>query len=185
MTNSSIFKFKTSGSQTFILIFLVLVLIGLAERVLYDLSRTIVGPTYNYVNDLTTLLLHTVSATVIIVVAVVINVAVAEKKEKYAIILIPYFVTAIALGLQVAIEAAIYFAFHHTPLQFYLVMSTLVLIPSVLIYFIQKNYIPSEPTEVFDSDSTWWTLGRVIGVIILIPILLVILWFIFGFYFRF
>ena len=172
MNNSSIFKFKTSGSQTFILVFLVLVLIGLVERVLYDLSRTVIGTTYSYINDLPTLLLHTIFAIVIIVVAVTVNVAVSEKKDKYAMILIPYFVTAIALGLQVAVEAAIYFANHHTPVQFYLVMSSLVIIPSVLIYLIQKRYIPLEPSEESDSNSLWWSPWRIlVGIILLLVVL--------------
>src|SRR3989338_5741566 len=139
MSELSIFRYKISGSQVFILILLVLVLIGLSERILYDLSRTIAGTSYNYFEDLTTILIHTIFVSIIIALAAIINVTVSEKKEKYAIVMIPYFITSIVLGIQVAIEAAVYFAGHHTQLQFYLVMTMLCVIPSVLIYMIQKN----------------------------------------------
>lgn len=182
MFNSpSLFKYKMSGSQTFILAFLVVVLVGLSERILYDLSRTIVGPTYSYINDLATLLLHAVFVVVIIVVAVVVNIAAAEKKEKYAVVLIPYFITAIALALQLAIEAAIYFTNHHTPAEFYLVMTSLVVISSVLIYYIQKRYIPPEPSDTVGivSSMSW---PRIVGGVI---VLLFILFLVGGYFLRF
>ncbi len=173
INSSSLFKYKGSGSQTFILTLLVVVLVGLSERILYDLSRTIVGPTYNYINDLATLLLHTVFAVVIIVVAVVINISVAEKKEKYAVVLIPYFITAIALALQVAVEAAIYFTNHHTKTEFYLVMTSLAAISSMLIYYIQKRYIPPEPSDTAGpAPSMSWV--RIIGLLFIILLALIV-----------
>lgn len=142
--SSSLFKYKLSGTSGFAIVILVLVLVGLGERVLYDISRIFVGDNFSYLNDLSTLLVHTIFVTLLIVVAVIINVGVAEKKEKYAVVLIPYFVMAIVLMLHVAFEAAVYFYFHHTQFQFYLVMSTLVIISSMLIYLIQQRYIPEE-----------------------------------------
>lgn len=147
MDNSTgLFKHKISGASGFVMVLLVLVLIGLGERALYDLSRIFVGDNFSYFDDLATLLVHTLFVAPLIIIAVVINVTVAEKKEKYAVVIIPYFVTAIALTLQVALEAAVYFYGHHTMFQFYLVMSTLVIITSMLIYFIQKRYVPLELT---------------------------------------
>lgn len=169
MENSlNLFRHKISGASGFALVLLVLVLVGLGERVLYDISRIFVGDDFNYFNDLSTLLVHTLFATFLIVVAVVINILVTERKEKYAIVLIPYFVMAIALTIQVALEAAVYFYSHHTQFQFYLVMSTLVIVSSMLIYFVQKRYVP---VEVSGSDSSrsnshtifFWILGVIIG----------------------
>lgn len=136
-----------TGASGFAVVLLVLVLIGLGERVLYDISRIFVGADFDYFNDLSTILAHTLFVMFLIILAVVINVVVSEKKEKYAIVLIPYFVMAITLALQVALEAGVYFYGHHTQFQFYLVMSTLVIVSSMLIYFIQKRYIPAESTD--------------------------------------
>lgn len=148
MGNSySLSKYKISGASGFVLVLLVLALVGLGERALYDLSRIFVGPNFSYFNDLATLIVHTLFVSLIIIVAVVANILVAERKEKYAVVLIPYFVMAIALTLQVALEAAFYFYGHHTMFQFYLVMSTLVIVSSMLIYFMQKRYTPPELTE--------------------------------------
>lgn len=138
--SKSIFKYQIHGAASFAVVLLVLVLIALGERVLYDLSRIFVGPTFNYLTDLSTLIVHTLFVSALIIIAAVVNVVMAEKKEKYAIVLIPYFVMAIALTIQVALEASIYFYFNHTQFQFYLVMSTLVIVTTSLIYFIQKHY---------------------------------------------
>ena len=187
MENSlNLFKYKVSGASGFVLVLLVLVLIGLGERILYDLSRIFVGDNFNYFNDLSTLLVHTLFVTFLIVVAVVVNITVAEKKEKYAIVLIPYFVMAIALTIQVALEAAVYFYLHHTQFQFYLVMSTLVIVSSMLIYFVQKRYVSryvpvetSERNNYYRSERTviFWILGVILG----IPLLLYVL---VAFFFR-
>ena len=171
--SSSLFKYKISGASGFAVVLLVLVLVGLGERVLYDLSRIFAGPQFNYFNDLSTLLVHTLFVTLLIVVAVVVNIAVAEKKEKYAIVLIPYFVLAIALTIQVALEAAVYFYSHHTMFQFYLVMTTLVAVTSMLIYFVQKRFIPVEITRTDSSTKSWtsvivWILGLIVGVSLLL-----------------
>lgn len=181
MENSTnIFNYKIGGASIFVVVLLVLVLIGLGERVLYDISRIFAGPNFSYFNDLSTLLLHTVFVMILLAVAVVINVVVAEKKEKYAIVLIPYFVMAIALTLQVALEAGVYFYSHHTQLQFYLVMSALVIVTSMLIYFVQKRYVPVELTvsgkpvhaRIVTRSILW-----IIGIFLLLPLLLGLLFF--------
>ena len=181
MENStSLFKYKINGASGFALVLLVLVLIGLGERILYDLSRVFIGDNFNYFNDLPTLLLHALFVMVLIIVAVVVNIAVAEKKQKYAMILIPYFVMAIALTLQVAIESGIYFYYHHNPFQFYLVISTLVIVTSLLIYFIQKRFVPIEISEPDSYRRSWtngllWILGILLGVPLLLYIVAMIL----------
>ena len=169
-----------SGASGFVLVLLVLVLVGLGERVLYDISRLFVGDNFSYFNNLPTLLVHTLFVMFLIVVAVAINVAVAERKEKYAVVLVPYFVMAIALTLQVALEAAIYFYSHHTQFQFYLIMSTLVIISSMLIYFVQKRYVPIEMSESTSPGSGshavfFWVLGIIIGGPLLLYVLAMIL----------
>ncbi len=156
MENSSnLFRYKISGSSGFILVLLVLTLIGLGERVLYDLSRVFVGPTFDYFDDLQTLIVHALFVMVLIVVAVFVNVAVAEKRQKYAIILIPYFILSIVLTIQVVLEAGVYFTFHHTQFQFYLVMSSLVIVISMLMFVVQRNYVPVE----VESDRSGGLLG--------------------------
>lgn len=170
----SLFKYKMSGTSGFVLVLLVLALIGLGERVLYDLSRIFAGPDFSYFDDLATLLVHTVFVMILIVLAVVINVTVSEKKEKYAIVLIPYFILAIALTIQVSLEAAVYFYFHHTQFQFYLIMSSLVVVCSMLVYVIQRNYLPVEvPVSSYRPGFTviFWVLGVLLG----IPLLLYVL----------
>lgn len=177
MENSTnLFKYKVGGMSGFVLVLLVLVLVGLGERVLYDISRIFVGSQFNYFNDLSTLMVHTLFVMLLIIVAVVVNIAVAEKKTKYAIVLIPYFVMAIALTMQVAIEAAVYFYFHHTQFEFYLVMSALVIVSSMLIYFVQKRYVPIEASISTGSGSGGhtvfvWVLGVVLGVPLLLYII--------------
>lgn len=159
------------------MVLLVLVLVGLGERVLYDISRLFVGDGFNYFNDLSTLIVHTLFVALLLVVAVIVNVLVAEKKEKYAMVLIPYFVLAIALTIQIALEAAVYFYSHHTQFQFYLIMSTLVIVTSLFIYFIQKRFVPVETSEPDSYRRSWattiifWILGVLIGVSLLLYVL--------------
>ncbi len=174
MENSlNLFKYKVSGASGFAVVLLVLVLIGLGERVLYDISRIFVGDNFNYFNDLSTLLVHTLFVILLVVVAVVVNIAVAEKKAKYAVVLIPYFVMAIALTIQVALEAAVYFYYHHTQFQFYLVISALVIVSSMLIYFVQKRYVPVETSRADSYRRPWATVTFwVLGVLVGVPLLL-------------
>lgn len=167
----NLIKFKVSGAQSFIMILLTAVIVGLVERILYDLTRTIIGTDYSYINDLSTITLHAIFAGILIFVAVVVNVNVAEKREKYAIVLFPYFITSIFLGLQVALEAATYFTYHHTQFQFYLVMTFLCAVPSMLIYFIQKNFIPYE-----SSGSVLRIRGFIVGFVIISIIAMLFFW---------
>ncbi|MDP4001489.1 MAG: hypothetical protein Q8P69_00365 [bacterium] len=181
MDNSTnLFKHKISGASGFVLVLLVLVLVGLGERVLYDLSRIFVGDNFNYFDDLATLIVHTLFVVPLIIIAVIASVTVTEKREKYAVVLIPYFVMAIALTLQVALEATFYFYGHHTMFQFYLVMSTLVVISSMLIYFIQKRYVPPESTE--ERSHSGQSFGA--KVIMVIGGFLLLLFIVINFFFR-
>lgn len=173
MTNFSLSNHKLTGAGGFIIVLLVLVLIGLGERVLYDLSRWLAGPDFNYFTDLATLLVHTIFVSILIAIAAIVNVGVAEKREKYAIVIIPYFIMAVGLAIQVAFEAMIYFYGHHTPLQFYLVMSTLVIVTTLLIYFIQKRYVPVQ--EISRVGSALWSVGRVLFIVFLVGISMVLL----------
>ena len=113
---------------------------------------------------------------ILIAIAVLVNVAVAERKQKYAIILIPYFILSLALTIQVALEAAVYFYNHHTQPQFYLVMSALVIVCSMLIHLVQRNYIPVEVTESGSYRSPWATaLFWILGVLLGLPLLFFLL----------
>lgn len=179
MENSSdLFKYKMSGTTIFVMALLVLVLVGLGERVLYDLSRTFAGAQFNYFNDLSTLIVHTIFVIILIAVAVLVNVAVAEKRQKYAIILIPYFILSLALTLQVSLEAAVYFYDHHTQLQFYLVMSALVIVCSMLIYVVQRNYVPLEVAKS-GGRSLWVTVVFWIAIVLFLGVPLLHLLFVF------
>ncbi len=176
MENQSLTKYKMSGVSGFVMVLLVLVLIGLGERVLYDISRLFVGNDFSYINDLSTLLVHALFVMILIVVAVGINMWVADRKAKYALVLIPYFVMALVLTLQVALEAAVYFYYHHTTFQFYLVMASLIIVTTMLIYLIQKRYTPPEPDaeeatgakafNIFGSAARV-ILGTIVGLILI------------------
>lgn len=139
----SIFKKKLTGGEIFFVTILFFAILALCEKVLFDLARW-TDNRYDYFDNLTTIVTHAIFALVILVISVVVNIVVGERKEKYALAIIPYFLTSIAISLQVALQIVVYFVNHHTQLQFYLVMIAFVAVASFLIYWIQKRYDPEK-----------------------------------------
>lgn len=130
-----------TGSGLVIVILLVLALIGLGERVLYDLSRSIVGTigSFGYFDNPRVIAVHGFFIIGLLILTAIVNYA-ARNKEKYAIALIPYFIMSAVLAVQLAIQLGVYFTQHHNDFQFYLVMSLLVIVSSYAIYHMQSNY---------------------------------------------
>ena len=63
-----------------------------------------------------------------------------QKREKYAVVLLPYFFTSLILTIQLIIQISFYFYNHHTKLQFYIVMPLIICILTIAIYYIQNLY---------------------------------------------
>lgn len=138
----SIFTTRLTGSGMFIITLLVLSLIALGERILYDLARLFAPPPLDYINNLSVILVHAFFVIPLIIISVIINVMVVTHKQKYAIVLIPYYVFTIVMALQLAFEWGVYFANHHTVIQFYIVMVIFVAVCTYGIYYIQSKFQP-------------------------------------------
>jgi hypothetical protein len=140
--NHSIWHHKVTPGSGFITGLLVLALVALGERVLWDLARVFGGEPLNYFKNLDIIIVHSFFILPLLIVCILVNVLLREGKQKYAIVLIPYFVLSIVLALQLALQVAVYFTNHHTTLEFYIVMSLMALICTVAIYYIQDRYVP-------------------------------------------
>ncbi len=145
----NLFKTEFTGSGWAILILLVLALIGLGERVLYDLARTFASPIgdFGYFNNPQVITVHAFFVVGLLILTLAVNYVFGRKKEKYALALIPYFLASIVLAVQLAIQLGAYFTTHHNNLQFYLVMSLLVVVTSYGIFHIQNNYKKDRDTR--------------------------------------
>lgn len=134
-------KFTSMGSIVMFLLTVALVLLG--ERVLYDVARSFTHDnigSFGYFNNGQAILSHVFVVFPILVITFLLNYTLGQRKQKYAIILFPYFITSIILSLQLALELAWYFALNHNDTQFYLVMVLLVLTTTFAVYFVQNNY---------------------------------------------
>ena len=138
--DASIFTTKLTGSGAMIITLLVLSLIALGERVLYDIGRIFAPAPLDYFSNLNVILVHALFVIPLLIISIVINVAISNHKHKYAIVLIPYYVFSIIMALQLALQMGVYFANHHTTLQFYIVMSVFVAVCTYGIYYIQSKY---------------------------------------------
>jgi len=139
-SEQNIFKTKFSTLGAFIVILLGCSILALAERVIYDLSRLVAPPPLDYFNNLSVIILQAGFVILFIIIALVVNLVVSGKKEKYAIALVPYFVVSIYLVVQIVFQLSVYFYNHHTTFEFYVVMSLLVLASTYGIYNIQSRY---------------------------------------------
>lgn len=131
---------KLGAGQVFIIIILLISLFALCERILYDLSRTVVGDGFDYVDNMKTIFVHAIFIVPVLAISIVINVFVGQQKQKYSVVLMPYFITSIILAVQLVCEIAIYFANHHTKLELYVVLLAIIAIVSYAIWFIQRLY---------------------------------------------
>ncbi len=128
------------AGQGFIVVILMISLVAICERVLFDLSRTIVVPDYHYFDSLQTIMVHALFIVPVLVAFIIINVLVGQYREKYAVILMPYFVTAMLLTMQLIVEITVYFANHHTTAELYVVLFCIVFIASYAIWYVQNLY---------------------------------------------
>ena len=131
--------YNLSSFNIFSIIFLLASLLLLSERALYDIARIFVGPNYDYLNSLNTILAHAMFIIPVFVFSIILNMLIGEKLKKYAVVVIPYLITSIILIAQLSIQVITYFYDHHTNWQLYVVMTVLALISSVSIYVIQNR----------------------------------------------
>ncbi|OGE87582.1 MAG: hypothetical protein A3J07_02585 [Candidatus Doudnabacteria bacterium RIFCSPLOWO2_02_FULL_49_13] len=140
----SLWHYKMTPGTGFVITLLVLALVALGERVLYDLGRLYAPLPLDYFQNLSVIVVHSFFIIPLLIVSIIVNALVGHKKEKYAIVLIPYFVLSIVLALQLILQIAIYFGFHHTSFQFYVVMTVLVAVCTIAIFYIQDKYNPKK-----------------------------------------
>ena|SRR3989344_1457814 len=133
---------KLTPTGTLIITVLVLALVALGERILYDLARTFAGGDLNYFDNLDVIIVHSFFVIPLLIVSIVISAMFGINRGKKAMVLIPYFVFSIVMALQLVLQVSVYFANHHTKLQLYIVMLLLIFISSLAIYYIQKRYNP-------------------------------------------
>ena len=132
---------KLTPSNGFVIVLLVLVILALGERVLYDLARTFIGENeYDYFDNLATISLHALVILPLLIASIIVNVYMGEKRQKYAVVLVPYFVATLGLSMQLAVQFGVYFYNHHTQAEFYAVMTALTIICSMAIYLIQEYF---------------------------------------------
>jgi hypothetical protein len=134
-----ILQYETSPLNQFAIVFLFIALLALGERALYDIARLFSGLDWNYFDNLETIIVQAMFVLPVFVAAIVINAAIGEKRQKYAIVLLPYLLVALALAMQLSGQITMYFYDHHTNIQLYAVMSLLILISSTAIYIIQSR----------------------------------------------
>lgn len=137
------FHYELTPLNVITIFLLLIALVALGERVLYDVARTFSGVDWNYFDNLQTIITQAMVILPIFILSIIVNVAVGESRQKYAVALVPYLLTSLLLTAQLSFQILNYFYYHHTSIQLYIVMSLLVLISSVAIYVIQST-MPEE-----------------------------------------
>lgn len=138
---NNIFATEFTDTGWFLVIFLSLAICALFERLIYDLGRMYGESTYSlpYFQDSKTISIHALIIILFLIVSLSLNYFLAEKKSKYAIILIPYFIVSCILAVQLALQTSVYFYNNHTSFQFYLAMGILAFVLTYGMYYIQDN----------------------------------------------
>jgi uncharacterized membrane protein len=174
-SKEGIFKTKFTDSGIVIMGLLILAILALCERLIYDLTRIFLFEKIDYFGNLQVITIHAVAIISFLVVSLVINYLIGAKKEKYAVVLVPYFIVAIVLAIQLSLQVIVYFTNHHTNLQFYIIMSLLVLISTYSMYYIQKRFNRNE----VDPDSQFFgsaaLLPSILGGILIVFILVMMI----------
>ena len=142
--NTNIFKTKFTTTGGFIVTILGLSILALAERILYDVGRLLVAPPLDYFDNMGVILTQGVVIIFFLALALITNMLIGPRKEKYAIALVPYYVVSILLCLQLLLQISVYFVNHHTTFEFYVVMLLLIALCTYGIYYIQKRFIINE-----------------------------------------
>lgn len=138
--SDGLFNAKLGAGQAFIIVVLVVSLLAICERILFDLSRNMVGGGFNYANSLETIFVHAVFIVPVLAFSIILNVIIGQKRKKYAVVLMPYFVTTAILAIQLVGGISVYFSKHHTTFQLYVVLLALIAMTSYSIWFIQRLY---------------------------------------------
>ena len=138
----SIFHYKMTSGSGFVIVLLVLALIALGERILYDIGRLFATAPLDYFDNLDVIVVHSFFIIPLLIVSIIVNLLVGSRKAKYAVVLIPYFVLSIILALQLGLQIAVYFANHHTQFQFYVVMTIVIAVCTYAMYYIQSKFVP-------------------------------------------
>lgn len=138
--NENVFRTKFTNTGGFIVTLLGLSLLALAERVLYDTGRLIALPPLDYFDNLGVIIVHAVVIIFFLVIALVLNLALSHRQERYAVALVPYFVVSIILAMQLLLQVSVYFINHHTTIQFYVVMLALIIVCTYGIYLTQSRH---------------------------------------------
>jgi len=140
--DNSLFHYRFTPATGVIVTILVLALVALGERVLYDLARwaTTTKGRLDYFDDLNIIMVHAFFIIILLAISIFVNIVVGEKKQKYALALIPYFVLSIVLCCQLILQISVYFANHHTKIQLYIALAALCVVCTVAIYFIQSRF---------------------------------------------
>ncbi len=134
-SDESIFKTQFSTLGNVLVGVLVVAMVALMEKIIYDVIRKTVTQTPNYLGDINVI---TTSAMIIVpflLIALMLGSMAIEKKKNSIVILFPVFATAIILTVQLLLQVSVYFANNHTNAQFYLVMVSLVVVSTYGIYF--------------------------------------------------
>lgn len=139
--NNNIFKTKFTTAGGFIVTLLGLSILALAERILYDVGRLLVAPPLNYFDNMGVIIIHGIVIIFFLALALISNMLIGPRKEKYAIALVPYYVVSIILALQLLLQISVYFINHHTTFQFYVVMIALTAVCTYGIYVVQKRHV--------------------------------------------
>ncbi|MDE2031261.1 MAG: hypothetical protein KGI58_03340 [Patescibacteria group bacterium] len=142
--NNNIFKTKFTTVGGFIVTLLGLSILALAERILYDAGRLLVAPPLDYFDNMAVIVVHGIIIIFFLALALVTNMLIGPRKEKYAIALVPYYVVSIILSLQLLLQISVYFVNHHTTFEFYIVMLALIALCTYGIYYIQKRQVIKE-----------------------------------------
>ncbi len=142
--NNNIFKTKFTIAGVFIVSLLGISIISLAERILYDVGRLLVAPPLDYFDNMGVIVIHGIVIIFFLAIALITNMLIGPRKEKYAIALVPYYVVSIILSLQLLLQISVYFINHHTTFEFYVVMVVLIFVCTYGIYAIQKRQVIAE-----------------------------------------
>lgn len=142
--NNNIFKTKFTIAGVFIVSLLGISILSLAERILYDVGRLLVAPPLDYFDNMGVIVIHGIVIIFFLAIALITNMLIGLRKEKYAIALVPYYVVSIILSLQLLLQISVYFINHHTTFEFYVVMVVLIFVCTYGIYAIQKRQVIAE-----------------------------------------
>lgn len=142
--NNNIFKTKFTIAGVFIVSLLGISILSLAERILYDVGRLLVAPPLDYFDNMGVIVIHGIVIIFFLAIALITNMLIGPRKEKYAIALVPYYVVSIILSLQLLLQISVYFINHHTTFEFYVVMVVLIFVCTYGIYAIQKRQVIAE-----------------------------------------